>query len=143
MGIKPAYCPRSLFSAMPKPVESQTSYVPAIDGLRTVAVLGVLIYHLDPAWLPGGYLGVGMFFTLSGYLITANLMRSHLRGKGLGLPTFWLRRFRRLVPAVVLMLAAVLLLTVFFDLPKLAANSSHALSSLFYVNNWHVIFSGL
>lgn len=127
---------------MPKPVESQTSYVPAIDGLRTVAVLGVLIYHLDPAWLPGGYLGVGMFFTLSGYLITANLMRSHLRGKGLGLPTFWLRRFRRLVPAVVLMLATVLILTVFFDLPKLAANSSHALSSLFYVNNWHVIFAG-
>ena len=84
---------------MPRPVDSHTSYVPAIDGLRTIAVLSVVAYHLDPAWLPGGYLGVGMFFTLSGYLITANLMRSHLRGKGLGLPTFWLRRFRRLVPA--------------------------------------------
>lgn len=127
---------------MPRPVDSHTSYVPAIDGLRTVAVLGVLIYHLNPSWLPGGYLGVGMFFTLSGYLITANLMRSHRRGKGLGLPTFWLRRFRRLVPAVVLMLVAVLLLTVFFDLPKLGENASHSLSALFYVNNWHVILEG-
>lgn len=127
---------------MPRPVDSHTSYVPAIDGLRTVAVLGVLIYHLNPSWLPGGYLGVGMFFTLSGYLITANLMRSYRRGKGLGLPTFWLRRFRRLVPAVVLMLVAVLLLTVFFDLPKLGENASHSLSALFYVNNWHVILEG-
>ena len=83
-----------------------------------------------------------MFFTLSGYLITANLMRSYRRGKGLGLPTFWLRRFRRLVPAVVLMLVAVLLLTVFFDLPKLGENASHSLSALFYVNNWHVILEG-
>ena len=127
---------------MPRPVDSHTSYVPAIDGLRTVAVLGVLIYHLNPAWLPGGYLGVGMFFTLSGYLITANLMRSYRRGKGLGLPTFWLRRFRRLVPAVVLMLVTVLLLTVFFDLPKLGENARFSLSSLFYVNNWHVIAEG-
>lgn len=124
---------------MPRPVDSHTSYVPAIDGLRTVAVLGVLAYHLNPAWLPGGYLGVGMFFTLSGYLITANLMRSHLRNKGLGLPTFWLRRFRRLVPAVVLMLAVVLLLTIFFDRAKLSETGGHALSALFYVNNWHVI----
>ena len=127
---------------MPRPVDSHTSYVPAIDGLRTVAVLGVLIYHLNPAWLPGGYLGVGMFFTLSGYLITANLMRSYRRGKGLGLPTFWLRRFRRLVPAVVLMLVTVLLLTIFFDLPKLGENARFSLSSLFYVNNWHVIAEG-
>lgn len=127
---------------MPRPVDSHTSYVPAIDGLRTVAVLGVLIYHFNPAWLPGGYLGVGMFFTLSGYLITANLMRSYRRGKGLGLPTFWLRRFRRLVPAVVLMLVTVLLLTIFFDLPKLGENARFSLSSLFYVNNWHVIAEG-
>ncbi len=127
---------------MPRPVDSHTSYVPAIDGLRTVAVLGVLIYHFNPAWLPGGYLGVGMFFTLSGYLITANLMRSYRRGKGLGLPTFWLRRFRRLVPAVALMLVTVLLLTIFFDLPKLGENARFSLSSLFYVNNWHVIAEG-
>lgn len=127
---------------MPRPVDSHTSYVPAIDGLRTVAVLGVLIYHLNPAWFPGGYLGVGMFFTLSGYLITANLMRSYRRGKGLGLPTFWLRRFRRLVPAVALMLVTVLLLTIFFDLPKLGENARFSLSSLFYVNNWHVIAEG-
>lgn len=127
---------------MPRPVDSHTSYVPAIDGLRTVAVLGVLIYHFNPAWLPGGYLGVGMFFTLSGYLITANLMRSDRRGKGLGLPTFWLRRFRRLVPAVALMLVTVLLLTIFFDLPKLGENARFSLSSLFYVNNWHVIAEG-
>ena len=127
---------------MPRPVDSHTSYVPAIDGLRTVAVLSVLIYHFNPAWLPGGYLGVGMFFTLSGYLITANLMRSYRRGKGLGLPTFWLRRFRRLVPAVALMLVTVLLLTIFFDLPKLGENARFSLSSLFYVNNWHVIAEG-
>ena len=69
-------------------------------------------------------------------------MRSYRRGKGLGLPTFWLRRFRRLVPAVALMLATVLLLTIFFDLPKLGENARFSLSSLFYVNNWHVIAEG-
>ncbi|WP_282938286.1 hypothetical protein [Corynebacterium auriscanis] len=68
-------------------------------------------------------------------------MRSHLRGSGLGLPAFWFLRYQRLVPAVMLMLVTVLTLTFFFDRPNWGDNSSHTLNSLFYVNNWHVIFA--
>lgn len=127
---------------MPRPTDSRTSYVPAIDGLRTIAVAAVILYHLDPAWLPGGLLGVAVFFTLSGYLITSNLMRSYHRGRGLGLPTFWLRRFRRLVPAVVLLVAVSVVLTLMFDHANIAKASGEGLSSLFYVNNWHMIIAG-
>ncbi len=59
---------------MPEPVKSGTRYMPGLDGLRAVAVLGVLAYHLGADWIPGGLLGVGVFFTLSGYLITDLLL---------------------------------------------------------------------
>lgn len=127
---------------MPKPIDAGTSYVPAIDGLRTIAVLAVVLYHLHVSWTPGGVLGVGVFFTLSGYLITANLLKSRQCRGTLGLGTFWLRRFRRLVPAVVVTVASVLLLTALLRPADLAKIGGESLSSLLYVNNWHVIFSG-
>ena len=59
---------------MPKPVGHSQRYMPGLDGLRAIAVLAVIAYHLNPAWAPGGLLGVGVFFTLSGYLITDLLL---------------------------------------------------------------------
>lgn len=73
---------------MPRPIHSSTKYVPALDGIRSIAVLLVIAYHLNLPGFGGGLLGVGVFFTLSGYLITLNLMNSHLRHGTLKLRTF-------------------------------------------------------
>src|SRR3954462_8175936 len=82
--------------------------VPALDGLRALAVAAVLVYHADPDWLPGGFLGVDLFFVLSGFLITT-LLLTELRGRGRpGLGTFYLRRARRLLPALTLVIAVTL-----------------------------------
>src|SRR5438034_11528422 len=81
--------------------------MPGLDGLRALAVLAVIAYHLGLGWAPGGLLGVGVFFTLSGYLIT-DLLLGQWEGAGrLQLADFWLRRARRLLPALSVMLAAV------------------------------------
>lgn len=127
---------------MPKPVDKGTTYVPGLDGLRTLAVAVVILYHLDVGGVPGGLLGVGVFFTLSGYLITANLMRSWDRRGNLGLKTFWLRRFRRLAPAMIATVVATLILTAALDRGALTERAGEALSTLFYINNWHTIFAG-
>ncbi|HJG56422.1 MAG TPA: acyltransferase, partial [Corynebacterium xerosis] len=127
---------------MPKPVDSRTTYIPALDGLRTIAVMAVLFYHLGATWAPGGLLGVAVFFTLSGYLITANLLRAKYRHDTFRLSTFWLRRFRRLVPAVVVTVAAVFLVTALSTPGELGDRVGESISSLLYVNNWYVILQG-
>ena len=84
---------------MPKPVGEGQRYLPGLDGLRAIAVAVVVAYHLGLGWAGGGLLGVGIFFTLSGYLITDILVgqwRAHGR---INLKDFWIRRARRLFPA--------------------------------------------
>lgn len=125
---------------MPRPINKNHRYVSGLDGLRALAVTVVVLYHLGVPGFVGGLLGVGVFFTLSGYLITTNLMRSWDKRGNLGLKTFWLRRFRRLMPAVLLTLLAVLILTAALEKQNLKQHSLEALSSLLYVNNWHMIF---
>ena len=127
---------------MPRPIHGSTRYVPALDGLRSIAVLLVIAYHLNLPGFGGGLLGVGVFFTLSGYLITLNLMNGHLRDNSLHLGTFWLRRFRRLAPAMLATVLTVLLLSVAFDAEHLRDRAFEAISSVFYVNNWHNIATG-
>ena len=127
---------------MPKPVDSRTKYVPALDGLRTIAVMAVLFYHLGAQWAPGGLLGVAVFFTLSGYLISTNLLKAKYRRDSFGLGTFWLRRFRRLVPAVVVTVIAVMLVTALSTPELVGERIGEALSALVYVNNWWVIAQG-
>src|SRR5690349_8533156 len=83
-------------------------YWPALDGLRALAVGAVLLYHADIPWLPGGFLGVEAFFTLSGYLITALLLAEWRVAGQVDLAAFWLRRARRLLPALFLLIAGVL-----------------------------------
>ncbi|HNH87101.1 MAG TPA: acyltransferase, partial [Solirubrobacterales bacterium] len=95
---------------MPEPVERRSGqrYMPGLDGLRAIAVLAVIAYHLRVGFAPGGLLGVGVFFTLSGYLITDILLEGWVTRK-LSLKNFWLARARRLLPALFTMLAVVLL----------------------------------
>jgi peptidoglycan/LPS O-acetylase OafA/YrhL len=83
-------------------------YRPDIDGLRAVAIIPVLVFHLLPEWLPGGFLGVDVFFVISGYLITSLLLREMDRGE-FSLRLFWTRRIRRIVPALLVTTAATLL----------------------------------
>ena len=81
---------------VPEPVRKGQRYMPGLDGLRALAVLAVIAYHLGLGWAPGGLLGVGIFFTLSGYLITDLLLGQHETTGRLQLADFWLRRARRI-----------------------------------------------
>ncbi len=83
------------------------AYQPALDGLRAVAVAAVIAYHLGYPWARGGYLGVDTFFVLSGYLITSLLLTEGRAEGRIDLPAFWIRRARRLLPALFLVLAAI------------------------------------
>lgn len=79
-------------------------YIPAIDGLRAVAVIAVMFYHLGFSWIPGGFLGVDLFFVISGYVITRLLLDSIAQSGGLDLRGFYIARARRLLPALLFML---------------------------------------
>ncbi len=120
-------------------IRPQLSYVPGLDGLRALAVGAVLLYHHHPALLPGGFLGVELFFVLSGYLITA-LLRMEWRTTGsMNLGAFWLRRARRLLPAVLVLVVASLALGALFLPDQLAQLRGDALAALGYVTNWRLV----
>src|SRR5260370_38490230 len=97
---------------MPKPVANapHLSYRPGLDGLRALAVAAVFLYHARIDWLPGGFLGVDLFFVLSGYLITSLLLVEWEARNRIDLQRFWLRRARRLLPALLLAVLASLAL---------------------------------
>jgi peptidoglycan/LPS O-acetylase OafA/YrhL len=126
---------------MPRPADSETSYVPGLDGVRAIAVAAVVGYHLGAPWLPGGLLGVGVFFTLSGYLITTILLTTWNRTGNLDLRHFWLRRARRLLPALIMVLIVVLVATPVLDNDVLPERGLEALAAIFYVSNWVTIAS--
>src|ERR671910_92730 len=121
---------------MPKPLGHSQRYMPGLDGLRAIAVLAVIAYHLNPAWAPGGLLGVGVFFTLSGYLITDLLLGQHAATGRLQLGDFWLRRARRLLPALFLMLAVVVAWVTLLDRSLLPGLRGDVLAAVGYVSNW-------
>ncbi|MFL5824204.1 MAG: acyltransferase family protein [Solirubrobacteraceae bacterium] len=124
---------------MPEPTERGRRYVPGLDGLRALAVLCVIAYHLGFSWAGGGMLGVGIFFTLSGYLITDLLLGHWKRHGELGLRTFWVRRARRLLPALFLMLAVASVLVALVDPEWLGALRRQVISATFYFANWSTI----
>jgi peptidoglycan/LPS O-acetylase OafA/YrhL len=116
-------------------------YAPGLDGLRGLAVLAVLVFHAAPAtWLPGGFLGVSLFFTLSGYLITSLVLTEVRRDRAVDLASFWARRMRRLVPALVLTTVGVLLLAELVDLGT--PIRSDQVGGLTYTANWVQIWQG-
>ena len=118
-------------------------YRPSLDGLRAIAVTAVVIFHLDIPYLPGGYLGVDLFFVLSGYLITELLIREYSTTGTISLRDFWARRARRLLPALVVVLLAVAGYSYAnADPEQLYWLRREGLAALFYAANWWFISSG-
>lgn len=117
-------------------------HVPALDGMRGLAVLAVLAFHGGLSWARGGFLGVDAFFVLSGYLITSLLVNEWQARGSIALGAFWSRRARRLLPALLLVLAAVALYARYVtDPPQLTSVRFDALATLAYVANWRFIFT--
>jgi peptidoglycan/LPS O-acetylase OafA/YrhL len=124
---------------MPEPVRSDQKYLPGLDGLRALAVAAVVVYHLGFGWAQGGLLGVGVFFTLSGYLITDILLGQWDKSGRLRLGDFWLRRARRLLPALFVMLAVVAVWVNTLDRAELPGFRGDVIASTLYVSNWWYI----
>ncbi|MFZ0040932.1 MAG: acyltransferase, partial [Solirubrobacteraceae bacterium] len=120
---------------MPEPLRSNQRYMPGLDGLRAIAVSAVIAYHLGFGWATGGLLGVGVFFTLSGYLITDLLLAAKARGQ-LHLADFWRARARRLLPALFLMLIVVSIWVWLADRTQMGAVRGQVFAAAVYISNW-------
>lgn len=117
--------------------QSGLSYMPALDGVRAVAVVAVLLYHGQVDWQRGGFIGVDLFFVLSGFLITSLLLSEWEATGRIDLKAFWLRRARRLFPALVLVLFAVsAYAALWIDPSRRSAIRGDMLATIFYFANW-------
>jgi len=116
-------------------------YIPAIDGLRAVAVIAVMLYHLGVDWIPGGFLGVDLFFVISGYVITRLLLDSIQQRGGLDLRDFYLARIRRLVPPLVFMLLVTSIVVGLWAPDTTKKFLTDAPFSLFGGMNWWLVFN--
>jgi len=125
---------------MPKPLNSNVRYMAGLDGLRAIAVLAVIGYHLNLSFMQGGFLGVSIFFVLSGYLITNIISSEWERSGKVDLKNFWLRRMRRLFPALFIMVVLVVCYVTLFDPGRLTSIKGDAITSILYINNWWLIF---
>ncbi|MEQ8440003.1 MAG: acyltransferase family protein [Ilumatobacter fluminis] len=121
---------------------SHVPYLPGLDGMRALAVLAVLVYHANAEWLAGGFLGVEVFFVISGYLITLLLMSEWEEHGRIDMMAFWGRRARRLLPALFTMLFLVLTYTWIFEWEALGRLRGDFLAAIFYVSNWYQIWVG-
>lgn len=122
--------------------QKPTDYLPGLEGLRAFAVLAVIFYHLDiPGLFPSGFLGVDIFFTVSGFLITAQLIRQFQKNGTIAIGNFYLKRARRLFPAVLGLLIFCILVTEWFVRDAAWRTRSDLLPALFYFSNWWQIFS--
>ena len=128
---------------MTKPFKKNSRYMVGLDSLRGLAILGVILYHINFNWLPGGFLGVTVFFVLSGYLITDILAMEWKRNKRIDLKKFWLSRARRLLPGMIVMLVITLAWITIFHSSLLEKMRGDSLAALFYVSNWWYIYHKL
>ena len=117
-------------------------YVPGLDGLRAIAVLAVIVYHANAAWLGGGFLGVEVFFVISGYLITLLLIAERERTGTVTLGSFWMRRARRLLPALFTLLVGTVTYCALFDAERLGKLRGDVVAGVFYVSNWFQVWTG-
>ena len=122
-----------------QPKRKKSRYIPALDGLRALAVLGVIAYHMGMAWMPGGLLGVTVFFVLSGYLITSLLLIEWDSTGTIDLPQFWLRRVKRLFPAIAFVIIVTAVLCTLFDHSLLTKLREDMWAALCWVTNWWYI----
>lgn len=113
----------------------RSHYVGALDGLRVLAILAVLVYHANPSWLPGGYFGVTVFFVVTGYLTTLSIEREIGRAGRLDYPRFVLKRVTRLLPSMLAVVGVTTLLCVFLAPNLLPKVKSDAVPALLFVEN--------
>ena len=116
-------------------------YQPSLDGIRAIAVVAVLLYHADVRWLPGGCLGVDVFFVVSGYLITSLLVEERRGSMTTDLKRFWLRRAKRLLPALFAMLAVTCAYAAVAVPDALYRLRTDVLAAATYSTNWWLIAS--
>ena len=122
---------------------SPLAHQPALDGIRALAVIAVMLFHAGLGWTHAGFLGVDVFLVLSGFLITLLLLREISSTRRIDVRAFWLRRARRLLPALVLVLIAVACFGAFVATDEEALGLRGDLfGSLFYVQNWRLVLSG-
>jgi len=121
---------------------SRVPYLPGLDGMRALAVVAVMLYHTNNGWVPGGFIGVEVFFVISGYLITLLLIGEHERSGRIDLKQFWLRRARRLLPALYLTLAVLMIYCSLFEREQLGNLRGDVIAGLTYVSNWYQIWVG-
>ena len=120
--------------------ETRMGYQPALDGLRALSVIAVMLYHAGIHWIPGGFIGVEVFFVVSGFLITSLMIdEQHVSGK-VSLKQFWIRRARRLLPALFTMLVASLVTVTFFAKDSAPDFRQDVLPALGYFSNWWQIY---
>ncbi len=120
--------------------ETRMGYQPALDGLRALSVIAVILYHAGIQWIPGGFIGVEVFFVVSGFLITSLMIdEQHVSGK-VSLKQFWIRRARRLLPALFTMLIASLVAVTFFAKDSAPDFRQDVLPALGYFSNWWQIY---
>ena len=117
-------------------------YVPALDGLRALSVVAILLYHSPFLWAKGGFLGVSVFFTLSGFLITSLLLSERDRTGSISLKGFWVRRARRLAPAVLVLFSLVAVLLAKGGLSKGSSIFGDAVATAGWAANWRFILHG-
>ncbi len=122
--------------------QKHTDYLPGLEGLRAFAVLAVILFHLDiPGLFSSGFLGVDIFFTVSGFLITGQLIRQYQTTGTIEIGIFYLKRARRLLPAVLVLLIVCVLITEWWITDAAWRTRSDLLPALFYFSNWWQIFS--
>jgi peptidoglycan/LPS O-acetylase OafA/YrhL len=124
-----------------RPQDTRFPYLPGIDALRALAVLAVFFYHARVSWMPGGFLGVDLFFVISGYLITSLLLREFRGNDHVRLGRFWLRRAQRLLPAVGVLVAVSMVAAAILEPDRIDSLRGDAVASLLYFANWHFIYS--
>jgi peptidoglycan/LPS O-acetylase OafA/YrhL len=126
----------------PRQAISRVPYLPGLDGMRALAVVAVMIYHTNNGWLPGGFIGVEVFFVISGYLITLLLIGEHEKHGRIDLKQFWLRRARRLLPALFFMMTLLMIYTAIFKRDTLGLLRGDVIAGLGYITNWYQIWVG-
>ena len=118
------------------------TYIPSLDGIRALSVLAVIVYHANKIWLPGGFLGVEVFFVISGYLITLLLLAESEKNGTVSLKDFWLRRARRLLPALWIVVLGVVVFAALFQREILGTLRGDVVAALFYGFNWFQVWVG-
>ena len=123
-------------------MSSNVRHIKGIDLLRAFAVISILLYHLEIYWLfPGGFIGVDIFFTISGFLITYLLIHEIQKKNSISLKNFYIRRGKRLLPALFCLLIACLFISLFILVDTKSRTIKDVLPSIFYYSNWWQIFS--